>query len=212
MPELDVNTTTTYPTHFLRAVELISKARNDYEIPSENWPSPTEYHYGMPDDQYYCEVWVDGMDWQASYWILEKIKTNTPIIRPLMVFEQDSDRAKIHNRTFRDMLNAFFWYRRDNVWIKQDGISYFSDMVWPYISPVETVEIYGKILRKYYIGHASQKRVEFWLNEAFVPPRYRWRPKNERANENFGSLIPTGPADHTLNNEDLIPDDNSTKP
>ena len=64
MSSLDVNTVSSYSTHFLRAVELIKKARETYKVPSENWPYPTQYRFGIPNDNYYAEVWTDGMDWQ----------------------------------------------------------------------------------------------------------------------------------------------------
>lgn len=186
---MDVNTVASHPTHFLRAVELIKEAREDYDIPSENWPSPLVYRYGMPKkDNYYCEVWVDGMDWQASYWILEQINTGEPRVRPLIVFENNSDRKKMEP-TFSEVLDALFWYRRGFVWIKKDDVFYYSDTVWSFLHPVEIVKTMG-ILRKYFIQHASQPRVEFWLNEAFVPPQYRWRPRNERRKSiNFGNGI-----------------------
>ena len=60
---IDVNITSKYSTHFLRAVELIMKAREEFKVASENWPSPTEYRFGIPQDNYYAEIWLDGMDW-----------------------------------------------------------------------------------------------------------------------------------------------------
>lgn len=70
---IDVNTTSKQSTHFLRAIELIKKARDDFRVPSENWPHPTEHRFGIPNDHYYAEVWIDGMDWQSSYGLLRNL-------------------------------------------------------------------------------------------------------------------------------------------
>ena len=93
---ITVNTVNREPTHFMRAYELIEKARSDFKVPSENWPHPLATRFGIPNDCYYAEIWVDGMDWQPSYWIIEEAKLDKPKIQPLLIFN--------HNNLFRNRI------------------------------------------------------------------------------------------------------------
>ena len=94
---LDVNTVSKHPTHFLRAVELIKKAREEFRVPSENWPHPTDYKFGIPNDRYYAEIFTDGMDWQPSYWVIEDKQLEKPQIQPFVIFEYNEDREKFND-------------------------------------------------------------------------------------------------------------------
>jgi hypothetical protein len=167
---LDVNTTSRYSTHFLRGVELIKKAREDFSVPSENWPQPTEYRFGSPNDNYYAEVWLDGMDWQLSYWIIEEITYMSPQIQPLIIFNNHEERDRFNSCDFDDLLKAIMYFRRDLEWAYKKEVGIFSDTIWPFLSLFKD-ELRYKKMKLYSFKHASQQRVVFWLNESFIPSR-----------------------------------------
>lgn len=172
---IDANTTSSQPTHFLRAVELIIEARNIFRVPSENWPFPTEYQFGMPQDRYYAEMWVDGMDWQPSYWIIESDNYNSPICRPLIIFDDHDNRDKFNSYDWRNLLRAIMFYRRDELWVRHNDLGGATDEVWPYLKffdPVEKLECTPGMF-KVFFEHASQKAVEFHINVEYVPHSYR---------------------------------------
>jgi len=171
---MDVNTTSKHPTHFLRAVELIKKGREEFKVPSENWPHPTEYRFGIPNDLYYAEVWSDGMDWQPSYWVIEEKQLEKPQIQPFIIFNSNEARSKFHDYDFEQLIRAALWLRRDVLWIKQDSVSYFSDSVWPYLTIINELTQYKKMTLCEF-EHASQERVLFLMNEDFISdiPRNR---------------------------------------
>lgn len=166
------NTVSDTPTHFLRAVEIIDYARNSFSIPSENWPYPTRARFGMPGDKYYAEVWVDGMDWQPSYWLIESYNYLNPSCIPFVVFEDHKDREKFNDFDFYGMLKAAMRYRRDLLWIQKGEKEYHDERVWPYfkrISPISVKE-QTPCLMKFSFDHASQDNVEFFMNKKCVPP------------------------------------------
>ncbi len=171
----DVNTTSKYPTHFLRGVELIIHGRTKFGVPSENWPNPTEYKCGTPQELYYSEIWVDGMDWQPSYWVIEEKKLEKPQCQPFIIFESNEDREKFNDYDFEQLVRAGLWYRRDILWIKQDSRGIYNDWVWPYFKLVSNKnfnlvsnEKGWKVMVKCSFEHASQPLVEFWMNYDFI--------------------------------------------
>lgn len=169
---IDVNTTSTYSTHFLRAVELIEKARKTFNIPSENWPYPTKNSIGSPDDNYYAEIWSDGMDWQSSYWIIETVKGNDPVCLPFLIFEDVGNQVNFKSYDFNNLIKASLYERRDRLWIKQDD-GCFNDLIWAYFYKIEPEDIFKSpaIMKKYMVEHSSQPRVQFYMNIDFVPER-----------------------------------------
>jgi hypothetical protein len=175
---LDVNTVNKYPTHFARGVELVIQARGKFNIPSENWPHPTEYKFGIPNDRYYAEIWVDGMDWQPSYWIIEEKNLEKPQIQPFIIFDSNENRHRFEDYDFSELIRASLWYRRDLFFIKQNDLSYFTDTVWPFLYTVK--EIYKPGFSKVYFKHASQERVDFIMNTEFIPPDYLGREERKR--------------------------------
>jgi len=176
---MNVNTTSMYPTHFLRAVELIERARGKYGVASENWPYPTKHRFGMPQDHYYAEVWADGMDWQTSYWVIEEKNLEKPQIQPLLIFDQHEDELKFNHYDFSTMINAAMYYRRDEMWIKKKDYGFYTDSIWPYLRLVDNEVKYVETLR-YEFEHASQKPVQFWMNTDFIPPQYRVRTEKRK--------------------------------
>jgi len=167
---LDVNTVNKYPTHFARGVELVLRGRKEFGVPSENWPHPIEDRFGVPNEMYYAEIWVDGMDWQPSYWVIEEKKLEKPQIQPFIIFKQNDDRSKFNDWDFSELIGASLWYRRDLFWVKQNDLSYYTDTVWPFL---HVIDINDKAkysnMSKVYFKHASQPRVEFLMNLDFIP-------------------------------------------
>jgi len=177
---LDVNTVNKYPTHFARAIELIIKAREKFGVPSENWPHPIEDRFGIPNDNYYAEIWVDGMDWQPSYWVLEEKNLEKPHIEPFIIFKSNGDRLMFNDHDFSDLIRAALWYRRDWYWIQKGDLGYFTDMVWPFLH-IEKRSKWSKYpnMIEVYFKHASQPKVDFFMNQAFFPKHVLERIPNE---------------------------------
>jgi hypothetical protein len=175
---MDNNTTSMYPTHFLRGHELIKWATKEYLAASENWPFPTQFKFGIPMDDYYCEVWANGMDWQTNYWIIEEMNLNYPVPLPLLIFEDSSIEQKFNHHDFCMLIQAAMYYRRDQVFIQANKIGFYTDMVWPYLTILDDEVRYG-ILQHFSFKHNSQKEVDFWMNPEFVPSTVFERKKHE---------------------------------
>lgn len=184
---LDVNTVSRRPTHFLRAVELIKRAREEFNVPSENWPHPTEYRFGIPNDHYYAEIWTDGMDYQPSYWVIEEFDLRKPKIQPLIIFEHNEQRNNFDDVYFSEFIHGMLYYRRDCKWIQKNDVGYFSDATWPFLNLYED-EVRFQKMKLYSFKHASQIRVVFWLNESFVPEVYRGRKENRNRGKSSQEL------------------------
>jgi hypothetical protein len=175
MPKnIDVNTTSDYPTHFLRGVELIIEAREKFGIPSENWPHPIEQRFGIPGDKYYSEIWWDGMDWQNSYWVIETFKYSGPICLPFIVFEDHKNSDQFNSYDFDCLIKASLFERRDRLWIKEND-DIFNDTVWSFFKAVEPKQNMDKLpemlMFQMQMQNASQSGVEFFMNINFVPER-----------------------------------------
>lgn len=163
------NTTSKHSTHFIAGVELVKKAREFYKVSSENWPYPTMYKFGDPNDLlYYAEIWVDGMDWQHSYWIIES-KVDDPQIFPLIIFEDHDEEYKFNKFDFGELVQCIMWFRRAKKCNLNIEHNYFSDQVLPYLNFISSKkrENFTMALTSY--EHASQPRVQFFLNMEFYP-------------------------------------------
>jgi hypothetical protein len=190
MKSIDVNTTSIYPTHFLRGVELIYNAREKYSIPSENWPHPLSYKFGSPCERYYAEVWVDGMDWQPSYWVIEEKELENPQAFPFIIFEDNSDREKFQPYDFDQLIHACLYYRRDKYWVNHNDWGVATDLIWPFLYLIENT-IQFKMTKRYGFEHASQPLTTFWLNYEFIPEEYRdraWKDYRNNRNSQAGHL------------------------
>lgn len=167
-PSLYNNTISDHPTHFLAAVPLIVEARGTFEVPSENYTYPTDYRLGSPKDLYYAEVWVDGMDWQQSYWVIESVSLNDPKVLPLVIFEDD--KVRINDPDLKQLMLALITYRRSVLWTHQDDQSRFMDSVWPYLKTLGITPTgeWGQLCQ---FEHASQPLVKMLVNKDFIPPR-----------------------------------------
>jgi len=179
------NTTSRHRTHFLRGVELVDQGMKEFKVPSENWACPTQYRYGIPQDNYYGELWCNGMDWQPSFWIIEEMELKDPQIQPFIIFEDHNDRQKFNEYDFQMLINGAFYYRRDCIFVKHDDLGIYTDFTWPYLHLLDH-EILFKIMKKFQFYHASQDLVEFWMNPEFVPKYIMERNEDEedRSNRN----------------------------
>ena len=178
---IDVNTTSLFPTHFLRGVELVRGANSEYEVPSENWPLPTSYKLGEPKrGDYYAEVWKDGMDWQHTYWLIETFTYDDPKCFPLIIFQDHAD----HFEDLPSLIEASLSYRKKL--LKGESTSpmdlgSFHDEIWHYMNLKDDMGYHGtyrdhnmelcsmRNLFRMTFQHASQKRVEFYMNASCVP-------------------------------------------
>jgi len=174
MKQIDVNTTSLYPTHFLRGVELIEWARERYHVPSENWPHPLSYKFGSPCERYYAEIWVDGMDWQPSYWAIEEKELEKPQVVPFIIFDDNRDREKFQPYDFDQLIHACLYYRRDKYWVNHNDWGVGTDLIWPFLRKVND-DITFETMGRYSFEHNSQQYIEFWMNPEFIPEEYRDR-------------------------------------
>jgi len=153
-------------TRFLSGYPLIESIRSKYNLSSENWANPTRYKFGCIDTPYYAEIWIDGMDYNNVYWLLESIDYSEATAIPIIIFSNSEERSKFNSYDFGQLLKFIMWNRQQYFWIKNGDRGVYGDTVVPYMHEVEPVESYGKSgLVKCYFEHASQKRVEFFLNE-----------------------------------------------
>ena len=157
------NSCTSNPTYFPAALALIQEARKRYGVASENWPYPTRHNFGDSRDHYYVEVWVDGMDWQHNYWLIEKSNFEDPQIYPLIIFDSHDEEDKFNSYDFEQLLLAIMFARRSPLLEFHD----FHDTVWPYVYKGDP---HPKIESMYrcYIKHNSQPYVEFWMNTTYL--------------------------------------------
>ena len=169
MKYINNNSVSDRHTHFICGVQMVTQAREEFKISSENWTEP-RYHFGHPvDNDYYSEVWLDGMDWDLVYWALEKYN-HEPKILPLLYFEDSVDRNKIPEFEFNQIIKALCTYRQNKLWFKKEDVGYFSDSVWSYITITDVR--YKDFFIKVKFEHASQKAVEFYIHKDFIPEKY----------------------------------------
>ena len=163
------------PTKFPAALQLIEVARSTFNVSSENWPEPTDFTFGNSRDRYYAEIWLDGMDWQPSYWFIEYANpTFKPEIYPFAIFESHGDREKINRWDWNELCSACSFYRRDKSWIKHGDLGYYTDTIWPFveINKNEKWSHHDTMIRCS-INHASMEMVNFWINKKFIPNEYK---------------------------------------
>jgi hypothetical protein len=169
------NTTSKYPTHFLEGIRLIEEARKNFNVPSENWTYPTKINYGFVAGDYYAEVWVDGMDWQSSYWLIERDSLVKPIVYPLLIFfEDDKNVNHFQSYELEKYCNAIMQFRMD-----ENRLKHYTDSIWPYTTQVKNSKSKkagdtNYSFQKYQFEHASQPKVEFLIiEELMIPKQYR---------------------------------------
>ena len=178
MNNVDCNTTISHGTHFLAAVELIKQARKKFNLASENWPYPTKHKFGMANDKYYAEVWVDGMDWQHNNWIIESCNYENPVANPLISFMSHDDEDKFNLYDFDELIKAVMWLRREEMWLETFDYGRFTDTVWPFLHALEYNHNH-KFFKNCWIEHASQQKVRFLMNYSYIKIKQDLKkPKN----------------------------------
>ena len=98
------NTTISNPTRFLNPTGAIEEGIDKYKLASENWPYPSGHSIGDTYDDYYAEIWNNGMDWQHTYWFIESNKYESPVAIPFLVFEQHKDEDLFNEYDFNNLL------------------------------------------------------------------------------------------------------------
>ncbi len=172
MTRLINNTVSRVATRMLRGVSLVTEAESEYKLASENWAYPVKA-WGESFDQYYAEVWQSGMDWNAIYWILERVNFHDPVCWPLLFFEKHKDRDLIYE--FDLLLEAIFWLRREDEWTGRSGLGIYGDNVWSYIKAVQfsTHPSPPMGMTRVRMKHASQEPVMFWISDHVLPQESR---------------------------------------
>jgi len=118
-------------------------------------------NFGSPCEHYYAEVWVDGMDYQPSYWVIEEKKLDKPIVYPFIIFKSNEERIRFNEYDFQQLIYGCLWFRRDYFWVQNDDLGIYTDHTWPYLVVCDKTDFRYKDLIRVYFQHASQPRVEF---------------------------------------------------
>ena len=174
MADIYSNDVSQFPTHFLAGPQLIKESRALHRLTSENWTYPTMTYLGSPRDEYYAEVWVDGMDWQNTYWLLEQANHDKIKAVPLLVFSSTDEEKKFNPFDMHNLFRAMMTYRRNLTGPLLDGSrrNVYFDTIWPYlylISENATVNETAIDLVSFLFTHGSQPPVTFYLNKVSVP-------------------------------------------
>ena len=127
-------------TRFLQGVELVKCAREAAGACSENWTYPKTI-FGGPGSPYYAEIWVDGMDWQHNYYILEA-GTCEEVLESalLMQFEDHNEEEKFNRYDLNQLWDAVCTYRMGIIVFDNPDYSskkWPNDSVWPFLRQVE---------------------------------------------------------------------------
>lgn len=162
------NTLSSVPTRFLRGVELVQQARKVYDLCSENWTYPV-FSFGSEDSDYYAEMWVDGMDWNQYYYLIERIGYEDPTIFPALVFEEHKELDLFNDYDFDRLKKAICDHRRSNVWAKPIYESRYNDDVWNFMKPRMANNLTRISMDAVTYSHASQKPSEFHIHRDCHP-------------------------------------------
>ena len=134
---MQYNTTINYSTKFLNPTAVIEEGLSEYNICSKNWPYPSGQSIGDVFDNYYAEIWTNGMDWQSTYWFIEVFGVDDPKAVPFLVFERNRDEELFNDYDFNNLLKFLLQKRKQFV----TGIYYkiFSDEVVPYLHQIGNI-------------------------------------------------------------------------
>jgi len=167
------NDVSSIATHFLCGPQLIKEGMDVYQLASENWAYPIK-SFGNPSDEYYAEVWTNGMDYSMNCWVIEKSDLKSPTTYPLLVFDNNEEKDKFEKHDLDNILDACLGYRRLVTWFgvdKKDIIKkckefgYLSEMrIWSNILIEQERHFSCPDLIRANFSHASQPEIRFWLN------------------------------------------------
>jgi hypothetical protein len=163
------NTVMLAPTYLLNAVGVIEKGRKDFNIPSENWPYPAGLYLGTPTiDKYYTEVWIDGMDWQNTYWLVESERYEDPIAIPLVIFENHKEESKIDTEDLSELFRGLMWVRRSKLLDEKLDLGIYCDYL-SCICKIKPEVIYcsnsTNKLKMHHFKLGKQSSMRFFLNQ-----------------------------------------------
>lgn len=166
---IDNNTCSDKHTHFLRGVDLVKHALEEYKIHTENWTYPYLHFEDAETSEYYAEYWTTGMDWDTTFFLIENKDCRKPLITPVLFFDNNETSYYKYNKSdFHGLLLAICDKRADhkNQWRLEHVVSYIND-----ISNEETGIIKkqnGLVYRKVSFEHASQKLITFYMNVKII--------------------------------------------
>lgn len=130
------NSCSSIPTRFLTGAQLIKTGNGIYGVESENWAYP-KFSFGDHESSYYAEAWMNGMDYNYTYWAIEQANYGKPTPIPLIHFPETKDREGFQDKDFENMCKAFMHVRRYDLTKESKIISYkkqygiYDDMTWP---------------------------------------------------------------------------------
>lgn len=170
MKNLDNNTVSKISTNFLRGVELVNEAIEKYGIANENWAYPY-MRFGDSDfDDYYAEIWDNGMDYNLVLWLIERNSCDDPEVYPLLIIDGD-ERQKFNDYDFKKLLQYIVYCRRNIKWVKHkvDDWKYKFEHVYAYLK--ENSVQYSddkKYMIQFEFEHNSQEKVIFYINKKMI--------------------------------------------
>jgi len=159
------NTIIDPPSRMPGATNIIKMAREEYDICSENWPSPI-LTFGYYEDKYYAEMWSDGMDWNKTVWLLEAIKFNNP--KPILAlwFESNKEAETLNDYDWKILLKGICYYRRNKLVLKNEDEGMYNDCLWPFLKITGEKQEH---LLEFVFRHASQKPCRIFINPDCIP-------------------------------------------
>ena len=119
-----------FATHFTNGYDLIEAAYEKYNGLARENPAVPVARFGHPEGGYYGEVWVDGMDWQHNYWIVESDNFHDNKALILAVFGHHDTEEVFGHEAVRDMWMGALWNRHYDLWGGKDQYGSYWDRVW----------------------------------------------------------------------------------
>lgn len=167
------NTVDREGTHFLAAVHLIQQARHAFGVCSENWTVPTGHKIGSPSDKFYAEVWGDGMDWNAMFWVIyrDSVNLTPPRVLPLIFFDQVEELGKFNIQDFRHLVEAMLIRMRNHFWLTSEDDDQYEDLIWSFLRKFSEVDRPSGVpedMQFCLFRHYSQVEVSFWAHKIFL--------------------------------------------
>jgi len=161
------NTVNGIPSHMPAATQVIRMARDEFGIASENWPNLI-FPFGYYADDYYAEMWTDGMDWNCVIWLIEAINYASPKPIPAIMFEKNEEFERLNDYDFKVMLKAICNYRRESLVLKRERKERYNDSLYPYLKKTGKED---KGLLEFEFSHASQELCRVFINPKCLPER-----------------------------------------
>ena len=169
------NDTSKIGTHFLAGVQIIEESRKKFSVSSENWTYP-KVHFGDPNfDDFYAEIWTDGMDWNQVYWLIAKYEFEVkPYAIPLIFFQDNVVLNRFNTHDFNIMLEAFTYAFKAKVMGIEDKTRWYGDTIWSFLrwDKKEKITFGDQKMISCDYEHASQLPVQFYVNKQIIPKKH----------------------------------------